>query len=490
MADDKAPAVELSYDATVSRLKDIADEIRRVAGKDEVTEADEKYLTDLEDEFEQLDEHRKRRERKALVERVDVVTKRPLHAERGHTPRDLDDDPFGEPESVRDAGHFRNPWNIDEVRRIGSPAEIGSEYRARAMSAIEKMAGTNDRRREAMAQIIERWDTADGKLSRQALITSSPEYVRAFTKAAKGQQHLMTQSEREALDRAMSLTDNAGGYLVPFQLDPTVIITSDGSRNDFRRAARQVVATGDVWNGVSAGATAFSWDAEAAEVSDDASTFAQPSVPVYKGAGFVPISLEAMQDEANVAGEVGRLLAFGKDTLESQAFATGSGSAQPTGIITALTGGAQVVGSATTDTFAIADVYALDSALPARYRPGASWFANRAIYNLIRQFDTAGGAGLWERLGADVPPLLLGRNAYESEAMDGVINATADNLILVYGDFSNYVIADRIGTTVEFIPHLFATGNNRPSGQRGWYAYFRVGADSVNDGAFQLLNVT
>jgi len=60
----------------------------------------------------------------------------------------------------------------------------------------------------------------------------------------------------------------------------------------------------------------------------------------------------------------------------------------------------------------------------------------------------------------------------------------------VYGDFSNYVIADRVGTTVEFIPHLFATGNNRPSGQRGWYAYFRAGADSVNDGAFQLLNAT
>jgi len=95
-----------------------------------------------------------------------------------------------------------------------------------------------------------------------------------------------------------------------------------------------------------------------------------------------------------------------------------------------------------------------------------------------------------ERIGADRPALLMGRNAYEAEAMDGTITALADNLILVFGDFENYVIADRIGMTVEFIPHLLHVTTNRPSGQRGWYAYFRVGADSVNDGGFRILNVT
>ena len=72
-----------------------------------------------------------------------------------------------------------------------------------------------------------------------------------------GKGHSLTDAEQ----RAMSLTDNAGGYLVPFQLDPTVIVTSNGSVNDIRQAARTVVATGDVWNGVSAGAVSWSWDA-------------------------------------------------------------------------------------------------------------------------------------------------------------------------------------------------------------------------------------
>jgi HK97 family phage major capsid protein len=116
--------------------------------------------------------------------------------------------------------------------------------------------------------------------------------------------------------------------------------------------------------------------------------------------------------------------------------------------------------------------------------------ANNLTYSLIRQFDTAGGAGLWTTLGPGRPNELLGRGVFESEAMDGVISGGATNLMLLFGDFNNYVIADRIGMTVELIPHLFATGSNRPSGSRGIYAYYRVGADSVNDTAFELLDVT
>jgi predicted phage gp36 major capsid-like protein len=53
-------------------------------------------------------------------------------------------------------------------------------------------------------------------------------------------------------------------------------------------------------------------------------------------------------------------------------------------------------------------------------------------------------------------------------------------------------VADRIGMTMEFIPHLFqqttaGSGFGRPTGQRGWLAYVRHGADSINDAAFRIL---
>ena len=44
--------------------------------------------------------------------------------------------------------------------------------------------------------------------------------------------------------------------------------------------------------------------------------------------------------------------------------------------------------------------------------------------------------------------------------------------IVIAGDFSKYVIADRLGMNVELVPMLFGT-NRRPTGQRGMYAFWR-----------------
>jgi HK97 family phage major capsid protein len=491
-------ALELTHTQAVHRLKDIADEIERLEKKDQLGDDDRTYWDDLVRESAEVADHADKLVRKAEADRVRLrakaqpragATNPGMQIERGSDGGELDRDIL-DPDSVEDR-RFKNPWDLSEMRTFNRTADdIGSELRARALSAVEKMPGMNTSRREAATKILEEFDNERGDISKLALYTSTPAYLRAFAKAARGQMNMFTPDEQDAVTRAMSLTDNAGGYLVPFQLDPTVIITSAGTRNDIRSVARQVVATGDVWNGVSSAAVSWSWDAEAAEVSDDATTFAQPAISIYKAAGFVPISLEALADEQNVAQEVGRLLTFGKESLEATAFATGTGS-QPQGIVTALTGTASEINAAADDTFAIGDVYTIQGALPARHRADASWLANNSIYNLIRRFDTAGGAGLWTTLGNDRPGELLGRRALEAEAMDASVTTAGavSNFILIFGDFQNYVIADRIGVTVEFIPHLFHTGNNRPSGSRGWYAYFRCGADSVNDDAFRMLDV-
>lgn len=492
------PKLQLSHGQAVIRLRDIRAQLEELEKRDALTSEDEQTFDELTREFAEVDDHRRQLERRSALEKVRAATQatdRPpaaLAIERG-TPHgsggSYDLDPILNPDSVEDR-RFRNPWDLGEMRTFNrSPEDLGQELRSRALCAVEKMAGANDRIRAAATGIIEAWDDKRGTIARMCLATSSPEYMRAWSKLARGKGHMVTPEEQQALERAMSLTDNQGGYLVPFQLDPTVIITSNGSINQIRQVARQVVATGDVWNGVSAGAVSWRWAAEGSEAGDNAPAFGQPSVPVWKADGFVPISIEAMDDADNVTTEVGRLLAFGKDTLEAAAFISGSGSGQPTGIVTALTGTSSIVTSTTTDTFASGDVYKTDTALPGRYRPNASWLANRGIYNAIRQFDSSGGTNLWERIGADVPPMLLGRKALEAEDMDGVVNATQENYVAVYGDFDNYVIADRIGMSIEFLPHLVGA-NRRPTGQRGWYAWYRVGADSVNDGAFRMLNVT
>ncbi|GLW32268.1 phage major capsid protein [Actinoplanes regularis] len=494
----------LTHSQSINRLREITTELERLGELDELNPEDESYFTELRTEFATVDKHRKFLERQAQLADIRSaaggISAAGLRRERGFSGQTGDQgerDAILEPDSIEDR-RFRNPWDLAEVRTFGRAREdVNTELRSRALAAIEQMPSSSTAVREASTTIVERFDDKDATLAKLVLATSSPAYMRAFAKAATNRLHELDETEQRALQavRAMSLTDSAGGYLVPFQLDPTVIITANGSLNEIRRIARQVVATGDVWNGVSSGAVSWSWDAEAAQVSDDSTTFAQPSIPIYTARGFVPVSIEALQDMSNGASEVARLLAEGREILESAAFAVGSGTGQPTGIVTALTGTSSIVTSITTDTLAVGDLYALQGALPARFRRGASWLATNNFYNRARQFDTAGGSSLWAQLGDGRPANLLGKPVYEAEDMDGAINATQENYMSVFGDFSNYVIADRIGMTVEFIPHLFqqttaGSGFGRPTGQRGWFAYYRTGADSVNDGAFRMLNVT
>jgi HK97 family phage major capsid protein len=480
--------MEITHKQAVNRLKDIQDEIERLSAKADdggLTPEDETYWSDLVKEAREVDDHRKYLEREADRERIRALA-------LGETTGRFKIEPGSDRvDDIMPAGRYKNPWDLSEIRAGLSPAEQASEIRSRALAAIEKMPAATDERREVMTRFVERYDTRDGRLSRLALGTSSEEYVRGFGKLVgnQGQMSALESDEQSAIVRAMSLTDSAGGYLVPFQLDPNVINTADGSFNQVRQAARTVIATGDKWHGVSSDGVSGGWAAEAAEADDNSPTLAQPTITIHKLQIFVPISIEALQDAQNVAQEVAEMIAFKKDELESTAFVNGSGDAsnQPYGLITRLAGVTNSkVNTTTADTFGLADLYKLDESLPARYRMRASWLAHRAIYNDVRQFDTSGGAALWERLGADVPAQLIGRPAYESEAMASTPSGT-NNLFLVFGDFQNYVIADRIGTTVEFIPHLFGS-NQRPTGQRGWYAYARVGADSVNSKAFRVLD--
>jgi HK97 family phage major capsid protein len=413
--------------------------MRAIADKPTLTEADEAEVEALSAEFESEQIAFSRSQAQA---------------------KPLDKDPLGQPRSHT---RYRAPWELqkhDWGWRQASPKEL----RSRALSAVEVLDGANDADRQRMTETLEEFDDSHGSLSRIALLTSDPDYLRAFGEMAQtgGQNPILSEAEVQAVRRVKSearaagLTDNAGGFLIPFQLDPAIVITSDGSFNPFRRVARRVVATGDVWSGVSAAATSWSWDAEAEEVSDDASTIAQPSITIHKAQGFIPFSLEIGEDGANFTEEMRRLLAFGRDTLEETAFATGSGTGEPFGIVTALNAvGGSIVSTATSGQFGSVDIYAVDEDLPARYRQGprAAWFANRAIWNDVDVFETSNGSKLFEGVVGN-PGTLLGSPTYEAEAMDSTI-ASTDDYVLVYGDFDNYVIADR-SSAVEFIPHLLA----------------------------------
>ncbi|MGW0599955.1 phage major capsid protein [Streptomyces sp. NPDC002776] len=428
-------------------------------------------------------------EQLAHEQRVDAVRAAAL------TPGSQERTPGDGPEFMRSRG---NPYEeLDRVRGANlADRATRSDLRGRALYAVELAAEQLTEDQQERIEHLVRTERR-GRIAQHVLLTGSDDYMRAFESLLEnaGNPALLEEEEyaayrlAEAHRRAMSLTDAAGGFLVPFTLDPTIILTNAGSANPFRQVSTVKTITTDTWNGVSSAGVTAGWLAEANQVGDNSPGFAQPSIKPEKAAAWVQGSFEVLAD-SGFGAEVGPLLADAKDRLEATAFATGTGAGQAKGVVTAVSAvGGSVVATATADTYAVADVYAVEQALPPRHRITGrpSWMASKTIINKTRQFDTAGGSSFWANLGMGQPEQLLGAPIYEASAMDGVIDAGQNNHILLLGDFRNFYIVDRVGMTMVYEP-LVKGANGRPTGEAGWFAYWRTGSDVVNPDAFRLLN--
>lgn len=354
--------------------------------------------------------------------------------------------------------------------------------------------------RHLEADMKEKTDSLIGSLgsrmSRHIIVTSRPQYRSAFAKYVSGRENLMTNDERTAVAAVeesrtnMALADANGGYAVPALLDPSIIYTGSGTANPMRQVARIVTGIDDTWRGVTSAGITASWDSEYIEVSNDGPTLGQATVVSHKGSAFVPFSVEIEGDWVGMGAEMTTLFQEAKDVLETAGFATGSGIADnPYGILTDLFAASGTVGvlPATDGQFSAADVRNVFGQLGPRYRSAASFMSSIDVMNEVRGFDTSGGlSNQTVDLTAPYNFQVLGRPYYENSGFPDFTGTTGAASILVCGDFRNYVIFDRIGSRVEFVPHLF--GSSRlPNGSRGLYFWWRVGGKTVNTNAFRLL---
>lgn len=321
---------------------------------------------------------------------------------------------------------------------------------------------------------------------RDMVIRASDAYVSGFQKVITGRAFALEPEEI----RAMSVGTNAdGGFSVPTHLDPTIVLTNDGTQDAIRGISRQVTqVVGNVWNGVTSAGVTASWDAELVEVSDDTPTLARASVPLYAARAFVPASYEAFQDIEGLAGDVLYLLQDARMRLEATAHATGSGSAQPTGVFTAIAAGGNTTVSTTAATIGLVDLHATYLAVGARWRSSSSWLMHPKWATAIRELGTAVSASFSGDLREPLAGRILGRPVVESDDAPTTVTTTVLDQRIVFGDFSNFLIVDKPGSaSVEFIPNLFSGTNGRPIAARGWFLFWRTGSDSINDEAFQLL---
>lgn len=449
-----------------TRHEQIRSDLTALQNKDNPTEDDHLRSDALLEEFDELaDELKPLAERESRIAAVRSASQSPASVERGAPElvvRNSNLDPYENPVAIRQG-------------MLSS-----SDYRARALVAVEQAAKSDhlahDHAEAATQKLEKLGNISKRNLAQHVLTTGAPEYKAAF-------EEWVSDPETFGARAAMSLTGANGGFLVPFTLDPSIILTNAGSANPYRQIATvKTTATND-WNGVSSAGVNAAWLAEATEAADSSPTVAQLKITPQKASAWVYGSYEFVED-SDFASQLPSLLADAKDRLEEAAFTTGTGSGQPKGIVTAAT---TTVTAGGTGAYAVADLYALQAAVPARFRGvGArpAFVMNLATINRSRQFDTAGGSSLWTNLGNGSPERVLGWPLYESTTMASAL--TTGTKIAIAGDFSQYYIVDRIGMSLTYDP-LVKGASFRPTGQAGWFAMWRVGADAAVPGAFRTL---
>lgn len=420
---------------------------------------------------------------------ADLAAKDDAHTERAFADKDIQ---FPNPARFQgdtfDLGEYRRQARDEEhqtrlmvdgaKRAFDEHIDTPHADRARAEREFEKLLSPTPNRDPE-------------EVARRVLRFGSPAYNRAFGKTLTGQ--ALTQEEQRAFT-----VGSTGTYPVPIALDPTVVHTSNWSVNPWRQIANVESITGTTWKGVTSGAITAARATEAAAASDNTPTLAQPSITPTRVQAFIPFSYETDQDWGGLQVEMASLLAEAKDDEEATAFATGSGSgANPQGILSS-SAAVTTVTTASAGAFVIGDVYKHLEQIPARFRPNTTFVTNLYLIDKIRQFDTAGGAGLVIRLpfGAQGSPgsqqassgvELLGRPLYESTAINTSNVLTTGTNISVGGDFRYFKIVDRIGMNVELIPQIFDTSTGYPTGQRGLYAFWRNGSKVLSASAFRIL---
>ncbi|MCP4141335.1 MAG: phage major capsid protein, partial [Chloroflexi bacterium] len=240
--------------------------------------------------------------------------------------------------------------------------------------------------------------------------------------------------------RAQSVgTDSAGGYNVPEEMasqietamaqfggianHATVLTTGGGG-------ALPMPTCNDTAN---IGALL----AENTEDGEEDLTFAELVLNAYKFTSkIIRVSVELMQDSAfdlnaYIAGALGERL--GRATAAY--YATGTGTAQPNGLMTAGTVG---VTAAATGAFTLGEMRSLKHSVDPAYRANAKWVFNDTTLLALKGLSDSEGRPLWQPAIADVVPSTIDGDTYVID--QGVASAAANALTIGYGDMSKYLI--------------------------------------------------
>jgi len=203
------------------------------------------------------------------------------------------------------------------------------------------------------------------------------------------------------------------------------------------------------------------------------------------------LSRNLVEDAAfNLVDWLAQSFASAQAIDEDNQFLVGDGQGKPQGVladsgVTGWLGTGQQVVSGSNSTLTWDGLIALTYKLDAQYRQRAAFVAEKATYEVIAKLKDSNGQYLWRQAfgdnvsvgGAGTIRTLLGYPVYEQEGMPTI----AQNAFpIIFGDWQGYIIADRVGMSVE----RYLTGSEARVNQVLYVARRRLGGQGVETWRF------
>ena len=286
-------------------------------------------------------------------------------------------------------------------------------------------------------------------------------------------------------------TDSEGGHLVPIDWQAQ-ILQAVGARAGLRRFVTAIPTGRDAieWptiegaDDIHASAVRRTWvDEQPAEgAADTEPTFGAIRIPVHTAMLTTKASRNLVEDSAVPFTTIlTNLFADEVRLSDEEAFLTGDGVAKPLGLLS--TTDIPTVNSGNTALVTADGLLDLFYGVPAQYRDNAIFVMTSATEDAVRKLKDSNNQYLWIGGFAAAPETLLGRQVLSSEFMPAVAaNATP----IAFGDFSRYVVADRVGFSIQRIDgdQQLAEKN-----QIGFVGRQRVGGRVVQSRAFRFQKI-
>ena len=343
---------------------------------------------------------------------------------------------------------------------------IEEQYkRAERLEALEARQGqTAGRKTESVIQPVAMGEAHSGSKF------GTGEYRSALNNYIRGGSARLTNAEARALSIG---SDPAGGYLT-FDEFEKALVEKLRQANVMRQLATIISTGGDRQIPVENALGSASWTTEGSSYSESDTSYDRVTLSAYKLTRICKASEELVQDSifdlnAHLINQFSKSFGIAEET----AFANGSGTNQPYGIVNRATLGKSFASASVCTGDELIDVY---HALGVAYRnsPKCAWLMADSTAKMIRKLKQTLTTGygddnqyLWQPgLQAGQPDMLLGKPVYISSGMPTIASAAK---VIVFADFSYYWIADRGNRVLQVLLEKYAD-----TGQIGYRMHERV----------------